>query len=275
MYRSFFVLAGFIFLALPGFSSWSDSGHVEEVETRKGIDLRVMTYNIRHANPPSKPDSIDIDAIVRVISAEEPDLVALQEIDDSTRRSGTGNQAEIIAEKLGMNYFFAKAIDFDNGEYGVAILSRWPLSDQTIHKLPGSPADELRVLATVRVELADSSSLMFGSTHLDHKKDPDNRLQQMQRIKEISSTQPFPLVLAGDFNAAPGSPSIDLFDQEFTRTCGECEPTYPAVGPEKAIDFIGFKDPEKRIRVKKHEVKAEPYPSDHLPVSAILEISRK
>lgn len=274
MYRLFFLVALFTF-SIPGFSFWYEVGHDEKVEVGKGIDLRVMTYNIRHANPPSKPDSIDIDAIVRVISAEEPDLVALQEIDDGTRRSGTGNQAEIIAEKLGMNYFFGKAIDFDNGEYGVAILSRWTLSDQTVHRLPGSPADELRVLATVRVELADGSSLIFGSTHLDHKKDSSVRLEQMQRIQEISSTQPLPLVVAGDFNAAPGSPAIDLFDQEFTRTCGECAPTYPAVGPEKAIDFIGFKDRQGQIRVKKHEVKAEPYPSDHLPVSTILEIIRK
>lgn len=38
------------------------------------IELRVMTYQTRHAHPPSRPDSIDVDAIVRAIVAEEPDL---------------------------------------------------------------------------------------------------------------------------------------------------------------------------------------------------------
>ena len=50
--------------------------------------LKILCYNIHHASPPSKPDSIDLDAIARVIDAQDPDLVALQEVDVFTRRSG-------------------------------------------------------------------------------------------------------------------------------------------------------------------------------------------
>jgi endonuclease/exonuclease/phosphatase family metal-dependent hydrolase len=39
---------------------------------------------------------------------EDPDLIALQEVDVNTARSGKINQADIIARKLGMNFFFAK-----------------------------------------------------------------------------------------------------------------------------------------------------------------------
>lgn len=50
--------------------------------------LRLMTYNIHHANPPSKTNVIDIDAIAEVIREQNVDLVALQEVDVHTIRSG-------------------------------------------------------------------------------------------------------------------------------------------------------------------------------------------
>jgi hypothetical protein len=42
-------------------------------------ELRVLTYNIHHCNPPSKEGLIDLDTIARVIAKQNPDLVALQE----------------------------------------------------------------------------------------------------------------------------------------------------------------------------------------------------
>ena len=40
-------------------------------------ELRIMSYNIHHANPPSRPGVIDLDAIARVIREQNPDLVVL------------------------------------------------------------------------------------------------------------------------------------------------------------------------------------------------------
>jgi endonuclease/exonuclease/phosphatase family metal-dependent hydrolase len=77
---------------------FTDSPKQVDAQNRKS--LRIMAYNIHHANPPSRSDSIDIPAIVRTIRAQDPDLVALQEIDGNTERSGEGNQAEIIADSL-------------------------------------------------------------------------------------------------------------------------------------------------------------------------------
>ena len=69
--------------------------------------LRVLCYNIHHANPPSQPDSIDIGAIATVIRNQQPDLVALQELDVYTTRSGkTLHQAEELGRLTGMNAFF-------------------------------------------------------------------------------------------------------------------------------------------------------------------------
>lgn len=261
---------------LTGFSKCSGSDEATSAMTNDSLLgkerlLRVMAYNIHHANPPSLLDSIDISAIVRTIKAQNPDLVALQEIDANTERSGPGNQAEIIADSLGMNVFFGKSIDYEGGDYGVAILSKYPISDEMVHKLPSdsSTGGEKRVLATVKVTLPGDNFIRFGSTHLDSQGEDTNRILQMKEIRRIASEDNLPMVIAGDFNAPPGSEVIDILDESFTRTCSNCKPTIPATHPKKAIDFIAFR-PKKSFTVGSHEVINEAYASDHLPIVAIL-----
>ncbi|MDT0678637.1 endonuclease/exonuclease/phosphatase family protein [Autumnicola musiva] len=237
-------------------------------------ELRVMSYNIHHANPPSTLDSIDINAIVHTIMAQQPDLVALQEIDADTERSGKGNQAEIIAEKLGMHVFFGKAIDFGGGEYGVAILSKYPLSEGTVYKLPtkAGTGGEARVLATVKIKLPDGKFLRFGSTHLDAQKENTNRLLQISEIAKISSEEELPMIIAGDFNDTPNSEVIAVLDTSFKRTCNDCKPTIPVNDPLHAIDFIAYK-PQKNFSIRGHKVINETYASDHLPIVATLKVN--
>ena len=243
-------------------------------KSKEQSDLRVMSYNIHHANPPSQKDSIDIEAIVNTIKKQDPDLVALQEIDENTERSGPGNQAEIIAKKLKMNFFFGKAIDFDGGSYGVAILSKYSLQEEKVYKLPTNPGTggEPRVLALAQVKLPNGKLLKFGSTHLDAQKENTNRVLQIKEIAEISSKEELPLIIAGDFNASPGSKVISLLDEELTRTCNNCEPTIPVNNPLRAIDFITY-TPKQNFLMKDHKVIDETYASDHLPVMATLKIN--
>lgn len=239
------------------------------VETHEPVTIRVMTYNVHHCNPPSKPGFIDVGAIVNTIRAQDPDLLALQEIDVNTTRSGAFNQAEEIAEKLHMNFFFGKAIDYQGGEYGVAILSKYPLSETVVNHLPtkAETKGEPRVLATAKVALPDGSHIRFGSTHLDAQKDAVNRQMQIEEIGTIAYSEKLPFIIAGDFNAVPGTGVIKHLDKHFTRTCQPCDPTIPVDNPDKAIDFIAY-TPDKKFKVISNEVIAEKYASDHLPVVA-------
>lgn len=78
------------------------------------------------------------------------------------------------------------------------------------------------------------------------------------------------MVLAGDFNATPGSKVIDYLDQHFIRSCQpDCAPTIPVENPEEAIDFIMLR-PAKRFKVSATRVMDEKYASDHLPVVSEL-----
>ncbi|MEJ5960641.1 endonuclease/exonuclease/phosphatase family protein [Pedobacter immunditicola] len=236
-------------------------------------NLRVLCYNIHHCNPPSVTGKIDLDAIAAVIKAQNPDLVALQEVDVNTIRSGKINQASLLAEKLKMNFFFAKAIDHEGGDYGVAILSKYPLSENEIHRLStqAGTKGEPRVLATALVTLPGGKKIRFGSTHLDAQKNDANRLLQVKELNEIAKREKLPFIIAGDLNSMPGSAPINLFDEQFIRTCENCEFTIPVINPSRAIDFVGFNKTDN-FEVISHQVIPERYASDHLPILSVLRL---
>lgn len=233
--------------------------------------LKIMTYNIHHANPPSKKEGIiDLNAIAAVIIREKPDLVALQEVDVNTERSGKGShQARELAQLTGMHYYFSKAIDHQGGDYGVAVLSRFPIIDSLTYPLPvdAAPGGEPRTLCAVKVQYHKKKTLWFASTHLDLKE--PNRIAQAERIVNHFASVTEPVILGGDFNALIGSPVIDRLDRHFTRTCSDCAPTSPMINPRRTIDFIMFRS---RISALSTRVIDEQYASDHLPVVAELEI---
>lgn len=234
--------------------------------------LRIMTYNIHHCNPPSRTDGfIDVPAIARVITDAKADLVALQEVDVDTERSGKGkNQAKQLAELTGMHYYFAKAIDHQGGDYGVAVLSKFPIVD-SVHltlPLPDGVKGEPRAVAAVKVTVPGGKELWFASTHLDLKE--ETRLFQSNLIIERFGKLKEPFIIGGDFNAVPESKVIALLDGTFTRTCLQnCAPTSPNINPRKTIDFIMYTQPGT-IKTKSNTVIREEYASDHLPVVAEL-----
>jgi len=266
-----------LFLAAIILSACQDRNEPDTIEDGDTpiTSLKVMSYNVHYCNPPSMPASfIDVDAIVNVINGEKPDLIALQEIDVNVNRSGNINQAQIIAGKLHMRYFFAKAIDYQGGDYGILILSRYPLSETAVHRLPtlAGSGGEPRVLATAKVTLPDGKTLRFGNTHLDAQPDHTNRNLQMDRILEIASGDDLPFIIGGDFNAVPNTEVINKLDAGFTRTCAICAPTIPVINPTRAIDFIAFRHPENKYSTSNHQVINETYASDHRPVVATIQL---
>ncbi|WP_224998262.1 endonuclease/exonuclease/phosphatase family protein [Cesiribacter sp. SM1] len=272
----FFTLAT-IFLALfSACSSGSDEEPEPVVPDEEVVveTVKVMSYNIHHANPPARPGEIDLDAIASVIRTQNPDVVALQEVDVNTERSGPFNQAAELADRLDMHYFFGKAIDYQGGEYGVAILSRYPLSETVVHRLPTRAGSngEPRVLTTAKLSLPGGTSIRFGSTHLDAQSSDENRLLQIEEVLEIASGEELPFIIAGDFNAVPDSEVMNIFDSHFTLSCRLCPATSSARNPVRTIDYIAFHHPERKFSVKSHQAVNEKQASDHLPIVAEINV---
>lgn len=237
--------------------------------------ISVLSYNIHHANPPSKPGVIDVNAVANVINRQNIDVVALQEVDVNTSRSGVSlNEAEEIARLTGMTAFFAKAIDYAGGAYGVAILSKFPMENQKNTPLPTEEATkgEHRTLATATIVLPGDKKFVFACTHLDAQHEDVNRQLQIKKLLEVLKEEKLPIVIAGDFNALPNSDVIKQLDSYFTRSCiSNCPFTIPETSPNRTIDYIAFA-PATKFAVVSHTVVDESYASDHRPVKALLQI---
>lgn len=96
--------------------------------------------------------------------------------------------------------------------YGVAILSKFPITSTTNNPLPtaDSTGGEHRTLATAMVTLPHGKKIIFACTHLNAQRHDTNRLLQINKIVEILQQEKLPLIIAGDFNAVPSSRIVDV-----------------------------------------------------------------
>ena len=213
--------------------------------------LQIMSYNVRHCA--GMDLVVDYDRTATVISQQQPDVVALQELDSMTERSGHHDQLGELALRTGYHPVFGAAIDFDGGKYGVGILSHeMPVSTKRI-PLPG---EEPRVLLVVELE-----DYVIACTHLDLEE--AQRLASVPLIVEEAQQWQNPFLLVGDWNDEPGSELLEVMTQHFTILSGD-EATYPADKPTECIDYVGVFN--GRAEAIDSHVIDEPEASDHRPL---------
>lgn len=213
--------------------------------------LQIMSYNVRHCA--GMDLVIDYDRTAAVIVQQQPDVVALQELDSMTGRSGNRDQLGELASRTGYHPVFGAAIEFNGGLYGVGILSReMPVSTKRI-PLPG---EEPRLLLVV--ELKD---FVIACTHLDLNE--AQRLASVPLIVEEAQRWQKPFLLAGDWNDTPDSKLLKAMTQYFTVLSGD-EATYPADEPTECIDYVAAFN--GRAEAIGSLVIDEPEASDHRPL---------
>ena len=238
-------------------------------EQKKPVTLKIMTYNILHGA--TVKGDFNLDTIAAVILQADPDLVALQEVDFRTGRVNQMDLALEMAKRTGLTPFFGKAMDYDGGAYGEAILSRFPAESMEVHHLEYSEGHEPRAALRVEIELDNDARFYFIGTHLDHTKDPADRIAQARDLNRILSKLKKPAILAGDLNAIPGSRPIEILLEKWHMSAdSEAKPTFPSEAPERKLDYIMY-HPESSWKVISKEVIEEKVASDHRPYVVTLQ----
>lgn len=198
-----------------------------------GGGLRFMTYNIKHGELSS------LESIASVIKAQSPDLVVLQEVDVLTNRSGKVDQSARLAALTGMYASFQPSLlSYDGGQYGLALLSRYPI--RTSQRIPLRSAAEQRILAVMEVELDATHVIPVAITHFGTT-GATERLDQAADVKAALAGKPWAL-LGGDFNASPTESGITSLLTQFTdawaRGGSGSGYTHSASFPTKRIDYV-------------------------------------
>ena len=239
-------------------------------EDDQNLRLRILSYNIHHAE--GVDGKLDVPRIAQVILSVEPDLVALQEVDKNTTRTGKVNQDIELAHLTKMNSVFGSNITFQGGQYGNAILSKFPIIKNKNFLLPNVDSGEQRGLLRSQIQISNKENVLFFSTHLDHRRSDTERLASAEAINQIISlNNKSPAILAGDFNDVPESPTLKELGKLWLRTNKKILKTIPASKPSRQIDYI-FVQPKERWKIIESQILDEDIASDHRAIFSIIEL---
>ncbi|WP_096274323.1 endonuclease/exonuclease/phosphatase family protein [Paucisalibacillus globulus] len=230
-----------------------------------------MTFNIHHGV--GMDAVLDLGRIARVIQETNAEVVALQEVDRYfSVRSDYQDQAKILAELLGYIYCYGANLNYgpeeghtENRQYGLAILSRYPITNVNHYLLPS--VQEQRGLLHAKVQIHGRHVHIFN-VHLGLS--TSERLEQIQTIHSIIQHIKEPFVVMGDLNAEPGSNELLLLEKMSLLNVAMHKPfhSFPTNNPTQRIDYIFTSKELKKIR----EQAIQSMASDHLLVLAKVKI---
>jgi endonuclease/exonuclease/phosphatase family metal-dependent hydrolase len=245
-----------------------------------GDTVRVVTYNIFGGKDLTR--SSNLERIAALIDTLRADIVLLQEVDRLTARSGGVDQAAVLAQATGLHVVFGRSIDFGGGEYGNAILTRWPVRSWRVvpldSLLPAALVEDVQEARTLLHVIVDmpGGPLHVGNTHLDHRAGSTVRQPQaLALLAYLADAVPpgEPVLLGGDLNARPDAVEVRALGVRFTDAWTACGAgpgyTFRTDLPDRRIDYVLL----SAIECATARVLDRPL-SDHLPVVVDVVIRR-
>ncbi|MGQ0561300.1 MAG: endonuclease/exonuclease/phosphatase family protein [Gemmatimonadota bacterium] len=243
--------------------------------------VRVLSYNI-HAGKDAQQQP-NIPRVAALIDWLDADIVMLQEVDRRTTRAGGADHLAELEQLTGMHAAFGKSLDYQGGDYGIALLARWPIDSAVVVPLDVDPPQErsggsheprVGLHAIVR---APFGPLHVLNTHIDASGRGTFRRQEvialLARIKRAVPADAA-LVFGGDLNARPATneiTAISLALMDAFAVCGTgAGETFPAARPDRRIDYVFY----RRARCLHARVPGSEA-SDHRPLLVTLEILRE
>ena len=225
--------------------------------------MRLATFNILHGRS-LDDDRVDVDRFAEAVASLDADVVALQEVDRAQQRSACADLTAVAAEALGAReHRFVAALHGtpgltwmaatgdeqpDSAAYGVALLSRLPVSSWQVVRLPTVSwtvpvlfpgqrrpklvRDEPRVAVVATVtDPGTGNPVTVAGTHLSFL--PGWGGWQLRRLSRSLRRSPGPVVLMGDLN----------LELEGARRASGMRPlvqadTFPAHAPDRQLDHV-------------------------------------
>jgi endonuclease/exonuclease/phosphatase family metal-dependent hydrolase len=245
--------------------------------------LTVMTANLWHDWPRYRRQRARLEAFAQLVELEGADLLLLQEVARSRDL-----QADVwLAERLGMAHVYGQANGHQqHGDFeeGVAILSRYPLSEPSLCYLAPRPFSLVRRLAVGVTVRAPGGDFLAISAHLGHGRSLNTRqLDRLQAwVKKFAANRP--AIVGGDFNTGESSPQMRLLRHQWLDLFRQANPgdegyTYHLRWPwgnpmfSQRLDYLFLRQgscPWRLIEAQAVQSPGQAH-SDHLAVLARLQ----
>ena len=240
------------------------------------MDIRVMTFNIQHGHVHlSNPGRIDLSVMADVIRDADADIIGMNEVRGRGAHPDYTAQTEAMAAMLGYHGVFGRSFYVGGWTpYGNAVLSRWPIVEAKVFRIPDpaakadAPRFEPRSILRAVIDLPDGGRFAvyashFGLSHVEAE-------HAASLAAALTAEESLPFALMGDFNVTPDDPVLAPLDASLNEThsllTSRGELSHPSHAPADLIDYIYT---SKAVTVKDVHVHAV-VASDHCPVVAEL-----
>lgn len=224
--------------------------------------MLLMTYNLHSGKDSANQPNLQ--AMIETIREQNPDIVALQEVACRTLPTGNIDMPKILREELGMFQIFAPSIPHGGGDYGIALMTRFPVRSVRVHHIPDVPEAEReahfehRIVIVCDIETPEGI-ITFLCTHLGLSE--AERKNGVAMLCRLIDENPYPVAVAGDLNT---SACEELIQPLFERVkAHSTELTFPEKNCTHKIDYI-LTSPHWQVE------KEEPLPSEASDHKALI-----
>lgn len=236
--------------------------------------MKIMSYNIQHGV--GMDEQLNLKRIATVIQDAGAAIIGLQEVDRFYgNRSQFQDQVKTLAKLLDFDYCYGANLqeksdhrDFQVSEYGIAILSQYPIESDH-HILLESFGEEQRGVLNATISIGNQTMSIYN-THLGL--DTRSRQSQVNELVSIIKAETDPCILLGDFNAHPNSKEILslIMQSGLTESFQNVQDahTFPSNKPKEKIDYIFISSTVKTW----DPVVIQSNASDHLPIMVTCQL---
>lgn len=240
--------------------------------------FRLVTYNM-HKGIGGVDRRYRPQRTIEVLRHCEPDVVLLQEVDADVPRSNRDRQVDLFADALGFRHrAFHANVTLREGQYGNAIISRFPLSHVTnidlsirLKKRRGALVAQCHLRCEGHARSVYLLNVHLGLAGFERSIQVrrllgDHVLAGVHRATAV--------IAAGDFNDPWGSLGKRLLRPAGFELVSGRTKTFPAIRPLRSLDRIYTRGNVDLLRCFASRTRVARHASDHLPVIVDLELTQ-
>jgi len=240
---------------------------------KENPSFRVATYNTHKCR--GMDGRIRPARVAEVLRELDADVIALQEVVSLTGGRREQNQAQYLADAVGLEFRIGETRKLRGAAYGNVLLSRLPLKQVEVYDLTASRR-EPRGCMRCDLKIVHVFNVHLGTGYLERRKQAH---MLMSREVLLSPGLKHPRLVLGDFNEWTRGLVSRMMQQEFESVDIQLHlnrrRTYPGVLPLMHLDHMYFDRDLALEEFLLHRSRMALVASDHLPLVAEFRVSGK